>query len=460
MDRIEIEALVASQREYFNSGATLDIKFRIECLKKLRKAIKGYEKEIAQALYMDLGKSSYESYMCEIGMALSEISYLIKNTKKLSREKRVKTPLAQFSSRSYKKPCPYGNTLIMSPWNYPFLLTIDPMATAIATGNTAVVKPSAYSPNTTKIVEKIVGECFAKEYVAVVTGGREENGCLLEQKFDFVFFTGSTAVGKEVLRRTAEHLTPAVLELGGKSPCIIDKSANIKLSAKRVVFGKYLNCGQTCVAPDYILCHEAVKDDFIRAVKEEIVSQFGKSPLENKDYGKIINQKHFDRILGLIDESKVVFGFEYDREKLKISPTVMDGVTWDDKVMGEEIFGPVMPILTYEKIEEIVALLSDKPKPLALYLFTSDKAVVKEITARVQFGGGCINDTIIHLATSNMGFGGVGESGMGSYHGREGFMAFSHTKSIVNKKNWIDLPMRYQPYKRGFFEKLLRFFLK
>lgn len=282
----------------------------------------------------------------------------------------------------------------------------------------------------------------------------------MEQKFDFVFFTGSTAVGTEVLRRAAEHLTPAVLELGGKSPCIIDKSANIKLSAKRVVFGKYLNCGQTCVAPDYILCHEAVKDDFIRAVKEEIVSQFGKSPLENKDYGKIINQKHFDRILGLIDESKVVFGFEYDREKLKISPTVMDGVTWDDKVMGEEIFGPVLPILTYEKIEEIVALLSDKPKPLALYLFTSDKAAVKEITARVQFGGGCINDTIIHLATSNMGFGGVGESGMGSYHGREGFLAFSHTKSIVNKKNWIDLPMRYQPYKRGFFEKLLRFFLK
>ena len=460
MEKKPIEALVANQRMFFKSGKTLNVEFRIECLKRLRETISKYEKEIARALYDDLGKSEYESYMCETGMALSEISYLIKHTKKLSKEKKVHTPMAQFSSKSYKKPCPYGNTLIMSPWNYPFLLTIDPLADAIAAGNTAIVKPSAYSPKTSSIVERIISECFERDHVAVVTGGREENSCLLEQKFDFIFFTGSTGVGKEVLRHAAENVTPVVLELGGKSPCIVDKSARIPLAAKRIVFGKYLNCGQTCVAPDYILCHKDVKAEFIKAVKEEIEKQYGKNPFENKDYGHIINKKHFERILGLIDKEKVVYGGEYNSSTLQISPTVMDGVTWDDSVMCEEIFGPVMPILTYESVGEIVDLLSSKPKPLALYLFSNDKKTVMEITERVSFGGGCVNDTIIHLATSEMGFGGVGESGMGSYHGKEGFFAFSHTKSIVNKKNWIDLPMRYQPYKRGLTSKLLHFFLK
>ena len=460
MEKNEIMALLMEQREYFKSGETLDVKFRIECLKRLREAIRKYEIEIATALYEDLGKSDYESYMCETGMALSEITYLIKHTKKLSREKRVKTPLAQFSSRSYKKPCPYGNTLIMSPWNYPFLLTIDPLADAVAAGNTAVVKPSAYSPKTSELIKKIIEECFEPKHVAVVTGGRAENACLLDEKFDFIFFTGSSAVGKEVLRHAAENLTPAVLELGGKSPCIVDKSANIPLAAKRIVFGKYLNCGQTCVAPDYVLCHSSVKDKFLEAVKSEIAKQYGEKPLENKDYGHIVNKKHFDRILGLINKEKVFLGGEYNEEVFKIAPTVMDRVTWEDCVMGEEIFGPVMPVLTFDNVDEICAILHEKPKPLALYLFTNDKRVIKEVTSRVSFGGGCINDTIIHLATSEMGFGGVGESGMGAYHGREGFFAFSHTKSIVNKKNWIDLPMRYQPYKRGFASKLLHFFLK
>lgn len=460
MEKEQIEFLVKKQKEFFKTGTTLNVNFRIENLKKLREAIKRREKDIANALYEDLGKSDYESYMCEIGMALSEISYLIKNTKKLSREKKVKTPLAQFASKSYKKPSPYGNTLIMSPWNYPFLLTIDPLADAIAAGNTAVVKPSAYSPSTSKIVEEIIGECFLPEYVCAVTGGRRENSCLLAQKFDFIFFTGSTGVGKEVLMHAAEHLTPVVLELGGKSPCIVDESADIKLSARRIVFGKYLNCGQTCVAPDYILCHHSIKDEFINAVKEEIVKQYGDNSLENENYGHIVNKKHFDRILGLIEQKKVVFGGEYDEKRLKLSPTVMDNVTWEDRVMGEEIFGPIMPVLTYEKAEEICDILFDKPKPLALYLFSNDKNTVKKITERVSFGGGCINDTVIHLATTEMGFGGVGESGMGSYHGKEGFFAFSHTKSIVNKKNWIDLPMRYQPYKGGFSSKLLRMFLK
>lgn len=462
MDKETIAFLVQKQRDYFKTGATLDVKYRIDCLKRLHKAIKEKEAQIAAALMSDLGKSDYESYMCETGIALSEITYLIKNTKRLAKEKRVKTPLAQFSSKSYKKPCPYGNTLIMSPWNYPFLLTIDPLADAIAAGNTAIVKPSAYSPATSALIKELIESLFPSEHVAVVTGGRAENAYLLEQKFDFVFFTGSTGVGKEVLRHTAEHLTPAVLELGGKSPCIIDKTAKIDLAAKRVVFGKYLNCGQTCVAPDYILCHKDVKNRFIESVIKEIKAQYTENPLENKDYGRIVNQKHFERVLGLIDKEKVVYGGGYDSKALKIEPTVMDGVEWSDKVMGEEIFGPIMPVLTYESTEEIVELLADKPKPLALYLFTCDKKVEKEITSRVSFGGGCINDTIIHLATSEMGFGGVGESGMGTYHGEEGFFAFSHTKSIVNKKNWIDLPMRYQPYekKRGFFARLLHMFLK
>ncbi len=460
MEKKKITALVNEQRAYFKTGATLDIKFRIDNLKKLKEAIRKYEGEIAKALFEDLGKSDYESYMCETGMALSEISYLIKHAKKLSKENRVKTPMAQFSSKSYTKPCPYGSTLIMSPWNYPFLLTIDPLTAAIAAGNTAIVKPSAYSPNTSALVSKIVNEIFEPKYVAVVTGGREENVCLLEEKFDFIFFTGSTAVGKEVLRHAAENLTPAVLELGGKSPCIVDKGANVNLAAKRIVFGKYLNCGQTCVAPDYVLCHKDIKETFIEAVKCEIVKQYGEKPLENKDYGRIVNKKHFERILNLIDREKVVYGGESDAGNLKISPTVVDSVTWDDKVMSEEIFGPVMPVLTFDSIGEVCNVLYEKPKPLALYLFTNDKKVIKEITSRVSFGGGCINDTIIHLATSEMGFGGVGESGMGSYHGKDGFYAFSHVKSIVNKKNWIDLPMRYQPYKRGIFSKLLHFFLK
>ena len=398
--------------------------------------------------------------MCEIGMALSEIGHMIKHVRRYARPKRVRTPLAQFPSRSFSVPIPYGNTLIMSPWNYPFLLTIDPLATAIAAGNTAIVKPSAYSPATSEIIKRIVGECFSPEYVSVVMGGRAENSALLDQKFDFVFFTGSQSVGKEVLRHTAEHLTPAVLELGGKSPCIVDSSANIRLAAKRIVFGKYLNCGQTCVAPDYILCEGSVKDEFIFEVIKQIRAQFGEKPLDNKDYGKIINKKHFDRLLGLIDTSKVVVGGESDPDALRIAPTVMDNVTYDDAVMGEEIFGPIMPVLTFDSFDAVVDDLKTKDKPLALYLFTNDKRHMERVTKELSYGGGCINDVIIHLATSEMGFGGVGESGMGAYHGKVGFDTFSHRKSIVAKKTWLDLPMRYQPYKSKTNEKLLHLFLK
>lgn len=460
MTNQEIQSLLEKQRVYYRSGVTIPVKFRIEQLKKLYAAVQKYQKEINEALRADLGKSRYEGFMCESGLVLTEISYMIKHAKRFSKRKRVPTPLSQFPSHSYRQPIPYGNVLIMSPWNYPCLLTLDPLADAIAAGNTAIVKPSAYSPATSKIVEKIIKECFDEAYVAVVRGGRAENAALLDQKFDFIFFTGSQAVGKEVLRHAAEHLTPTVLELGGKSPCIVDASANVGLAARRIVFGKYLNCGQTCVAPDYILCERSVKDDFVKAVISEIKKQYGEEPLANKDYGKIINEKHFARLCGLIDQEKVVFGGRCDREYCRIEPTVMDNVSFEDAVMGEEIFGPIMPILTFDEFDAVVDSLKEKAKPLALYLFTGEKKHVRRVTCELSYGGGCINDVIIHLATSNMGFGGVGESGMGAYHGKAGFDAFSHEKSIVDKKTWLDMPMRYQPYQSKLYEKLLHKFLK
>ncbi len=456
----EIENLLNAQREYYRSGKTLPVKFRIKQLKKLYEAVKKYKSEINVALHKDLGKSEYESFMCESGFVLTEISYMIKHTKKFSKAKTVKTPLAQFHSHSFKQPIPRGNVLIMSPWNYPFLLSIEPLANAIAAGNTAIIKPSAYSPETSKIVEKIIKECFNSEYVSVVSGGREENSALLKQKFDFVFFTGSQAVGKEVLRNAAEHLTPVVLELGGKSPCIVDSTANIKLAAKRIVFGKLLNCGQTCVAPDYILCERTVKDEFIKAVTAEIIKQYGENPLENKDYGKIINEKHFNRISSLIDKNKVVFGGNVCRNTCQIEPTILNNVTFDDSVMQEEIFGPILPIIDFDDFNSLINELKTKDKPLALYIFSNNKYNINRVTTELSYGGGCINDVVIHLATCSMGFGGVGESGMGSYHGKDGFDAFSHYKSIVNKKTWIDLPMRYQPYKSKIYNKLLHMFLK
>ena len=459
MTEQEINAIVAVQRKYFQSGATLPVSFRIDALRRLYDAVSGSEKEIHDALWKDLGKSGFESYMCETGLVLEEISYMLKHVRRFAGEKRVRTPLAQFHSRSYKKPSPYGVTLIMSPWNYPFMLTLSPLVDALAAGNTAVVKPSAYSPNTSEVIRQILTKCFEPQYVSVVTGGRAENTCLLHEHFDYIFFTGSQSVGKEVMRSAADHLTPVTLELGGKSPCIVDQTANIKLAARRIVFGKYLNCGQTCVAPDYVYCHRSVRDRLIKEIVKQIRRQFGKKPLDNKNYGKIINEKHFDRILGLIDKEKVVFGGNSDRDALRIEPTVMDNVTFSDAVMQEEIFGPVMPVLTFDSLDEVIRNVNAMPHPLALYLFTSSKTAAKKVTARCGFGGGCINDTIIHLATTEMGFGGFGESGMGSYHGKTGFDTFTHYKSIVDKKTWLDLPMRYQPY-RKMHEKMVRFFLK
>ena len=476
MTEQEIRTILSRQREYFATGATLSREFRAEQLGKLKAFLQRHESELNDALRQDLGKNRMESYMCEIGLTLSELTWMQKHLRGLMREKRVPTPLSQFAARSFRSPSPYGTVLIMSPWNYPMLLTLDPLIDAIAAGNTAVVKPSAYAPATAAVLKNILEECFPTEYVAVITGGRAENQALLQQRFDMIFFTGGKTVGREVLRSAAEYLTPVTLELGGKSPCIVDATAKIPLAARRIVFGKYLNCGQTCVAPDYVLCDARIRDQLVEAIRAEIARQFGEDPLQNPDYGKIINEKHFRRLLGLMDAEKIVCGGQYDEKTLRIAPTVMTNVTWEDAVMGEEIFGPILPVLTFTGGEmtensgevsdsqtdfatQAIRCVEEHPHPLALYLFSEDKKTQRRILDYCHFGGGCINDTIIHLATSAMPFGGVGESGMGGYHGRAGFETFSHYRSIVDKKTWMDLPIRYQRYDAK-KEKMLRRFLK
>ncbi|MBQ7826276.1 MAG: aldehyde dehydrogenase, partial [Clostridia bacterium] len=371
----------------------------------------------------------------------------------------VLTPLAQFHARSFTICNPYGVVLIMSPWNYPFMLTMEPLIGALAAGNCCVVKPSAYAPATSAIIREIIAECFPPEYVAVVEGGRKENQALLDQRFDYIFFTGGVTVGREVMRKAAEHLTPVSLELGGKSPCIVDSTARLDLAAKRLAFGKLLNCGQTCVAPDYLLIDRRIKDEFLALLKKHIVSMIGEDALENDQYVRMVSRRHYDRVMGLIDPAKVFFGGKGDEASLHIQPTIIDNVTADDPVMQEEIFGPVLPVIAYDSIDEAIAFINGREHPLALYLFSEDKATQERFLRAVPFGGGCINDTIIHLATSRMGFGGVGQSGMGSYHGIRSFKTFSHEKSIVNKSTWMDLPVRYMPY-GALKDKLLRVFLR
>ena len=456
---MNIEETVARQRQFFMEGKTLSLSYRRDALARLRQSILTHEADINAALRADLNKSPTESYMCEIGMTLSELSYVQKHMSRWAKDRCVATPLAQFHAKSFTVKQPYGVALIMSPWNYPFMLTLDPLIGAIAAGNCCVVKPSAYSPATSAIIRTLVGECFPPEYVTVVEGGRAENKALLDQEFDYIFFTGGVTVGKEVMEKAARHLTPVTLELGGKSPCIVDHTAKLDLAAKRLVFGKLLNCGQTCVAPDYLLIERSVKERFLESVRKWITVMYGENALTNDGYVKMINQKHFDRVCGLIDPEKVVIGGASDPATLKIQPTVMDNVTPEDAVMQEEIFGPVLPVLTFDTIEEAETFVRSRPHPLALYLFTENKAVKERFLRRVSFGGGCINDTIIHLATSRLGFGGVGNSGMGSYHGKKSFDTFSHEKSIVDKSTWLDLPMRYAPYTNS-GEKLIRMFMK
>jgi aldehyde dehydrogenase (NAD+) len=443
---MEISKLVAAQLQFFKTNKTHNIAFRIDALKRLQEKIKTMERDIADALRIDLGKSAEEAYLTEIGMVYEELTYMIKHVNRFAKDKRVKTPLVHFHGRSFRRPVPYGNVLVMSPWNYPFLLAIGPTIDALAAGNTVIIKPGSYAGATGIVIKKLIETTFAPEYVANVLGGREENQALLDQKFDYIFFTGSTSVGRYVMEKAAANLTPVTLELGGKSPAIVDMTADLAIAARRIIFGKLINCGQTCIAPDYIIVHKLIRQQFIDLIIKEINKQYGEDSLKEGRYGKIINKKHFERLVGLYKDETLAYGGRNQPDTLKIEPTILNEATLDSPSMNEEIFGPIIPILTFERTEDIIDIIDKHPTPLALYLFTKDSVRENEILTYVPFGGGCVNDTIVHIATTNMPFGGIGTSGMGSYHGYEGFKTFSHYKSILKKSNWPDLFVRYQPY--------------
>ena len=455
---LDIKETLEKQRAFFGTGKTKDLQFRVAMLNKLREAIKSHEEEIMAALKNDLNKAPFEAYATEVGMVLEEINYTLKHISSWVKPKRVRTPLVHFPSSSYLYTEPYGSVLIISPWNYPFQLTLAPLVGAIAAGNCTVLKPSEYSVNTSEIIERISKEIFAESFVAVVRGGREANQSLLKEKFDYIFFTGSTVVGKTVMESAARHLTPVTLELGGKSPCIVDNTADLELAAKRIVWGKFLNAGQTCVAPDYLLVHGSIKEKLIREMKKYIAKFYGNNPLTNEDYPKIINQKHFERLLGLLKSGRIVEGGQFEEKTRQIAPTILDNVTWESAVMQEEIFGPLLPVLEFESLNAALSEVNQYPKPLAFYLFTKSKENETQAIRTTSFGGGCINDTIIHLANPNLRFGGVGESGMGQYHGKGSYDTFSHLKSIMKKSNRLDVPLRYPPFKNHL--SLLKKFIK
>ncbi len=450
--------LLAAQREYFDTGATLGIDFRVDALKKLYNAVKANERKLLDALHADLGKSDCEGYMTEIGMCRDEIRFEINHLRGWARPRHVHTPLAQFAAGSFVVPEPYGVALIISPWNYPVLLSLDPLAGAIAAGNCVMLKPSNKSANTSKALAEIIEQIYPPEYVSVIKGSRSENADLLDHKYDYIFFTGSVGAGRTVMQAAAKHLTPVSLELGGKSPVIIDETADIPLTAKRLAFGKFINAGQTCVAPDHAYVHASKAGELIKELEKRIKT-FYPGGLGDKNLPKIIDEGQFDGLIGLIEGEEAAIGGGYSRETLKIEPTVLTGITSESRSMKQEIFGPILPIIEYTDINDAIRQIKSRPKPLALYLFSKDKTLQKRVLREVPFGGGCINDTIIHLASTHMGFGGVGESGMGAYHGKLSFDTFTHYKSIVDKKTWMDLPVRYAPFTAA-KEKMLRMFLK
>ena len=454
---MDISELVSNQRAYFLSGATRSYAFRLRALERLRQAVRENEDTIAHAMKQDLNKSPFETYMCETGLVLDELGFHIRHLRSWMREKPVRTPLAQFHSRSFTSPEPYGVTLIMSPWNYPIQLCLEPLIGAISGGNCAIVKPSAYAPATSHVLAELLGTIFPENYIAVVEGGRAENSALLEEKFDYIFFTGSVAVGKTVMAAAARHLTPLTLELGGKSPVIIDKTADLKLAARRLAFGKVLNAGQTCVEPDYLLLQEGLREAFLEQYRAALKEFFPDGDLSQMV--TIISEKHFLRNKHLLDGQKAAIGGGWDDTRRFVEPTVLVDVDPDSPIMQEEIFGPILPVLTWNTLDEAICFIQARPKPLALYLFTKSRETQRRVLDSCSFGGGCINDTIIHLATPHMGFGGVGESGMGQYHGKRSFETFSHSRSIVKKSCWLDMPIRYFPY-TGVKDKMLRMFLK
>lgn len=440
----DIKKIIVEQRDFFKTNITLDIDYRLNSLIKLKNIIEERESDISTALKSDLGKSELEAYSTEIGIVLSEIGFVIKNLKKWAAPKKVKTPITAFKSSSYIYAEPYGNTLIIAPWNYPFQLSIAPLIGSIAAGNTAIIKPSSTSKETNKVIEELINNNFPSSYIHVITG--EKSKLLLDEEFDYIFYTGSVPVGKKVMASAAKYLTPVTLELGGKSPCIVDDEGDLELFAKRIIWGKFLNAGQTCVAPDYLLVQKNVKDNLVKYLITYIEKYYGSNPLDSKDYGRIVSERHFNRLVKLLDGGNVIYGGEYNSKELYISPTLLDNVSWDDPIMGEEIFGPLFPILEYTSLDEAIEMVNSHPKPLALYFFSNNKVKVEKVIKCTSYGGGCINDTIMHLSNPYLPFGGVGNSGMGSYHGKGSFDIFTHYKSILKRSNAFDPELRYPPY--------------
>lgn len=455
---MELQNLAEELRTAIKKNGYLPVELRKTRLIDLKRTILKNEEAIHAALKADLGKCTFETYATEMGFILEEISYILGRIDGWAKKRFVKTPLPMFPGKSYIQPEPYGVVLVVSPWNYPFQLTIAPLLGAIAAGNRVVIKPSEFAPKTAEIMEKIIKEVFQENEVVVIQGELAETQILLKQKWDYLFFTGSTAVGKIMMKAAAEHLTPVTLELGGKSPCLIEESANLDIAAKRCVWGKFINAGQTCVAPDYVLIPRKMQDEFIEKMNHYIKVFYGENPELSPDYPRIINGRHFDRLSGLLIPEKVVTGGKIHAEKKYISPTIMKDVAWTDKVMEEEIFGPVLPIVTYDKLDEAIEKINDRPKPLAFYVFSENPEMSKEIITKVPFGGGCINDTVIHLANPNLPFGGVGHSGIGAYHGRKSFDTFTHFKSVYKQGTKVDIPVRYPPYEGKL--SLLKFFLR
>ncbi len=442
---MSIKEIAHHMRSLCLNHGTLPVSLRKERILKLKKSIQEKELLINQALREDLGKSTFETYATEIGFILDEIGHTLKNIDDWSKPKKVKTPLTLFPGKSTVYPDAYGVVLIISPWNYPFQLCLSPLIGAVAAGNRVVIKPSEFAPKTSSVIQLILEDVFKKDEVILVEGGVEETQILLKQKFDYIFFTGSTMVGKIIMKAASEYLTPVTLELGGKSPCLIEESANLDIAAKRCAWGKFLNAGQTCVAPDYVLVPRHLQEEFISKLKNHLQSFYG-NVKSSKDYPRIINEKHFDRLMSLVIPEKLAIGGESIREEKYISPTVMKDVSWNDKVMEDEIFGPLLPIIPYDSLQEAIEHIVSRPKPLAFYVFSENESKRQEIITKVPFGGGCINDTVIHLANPNLPFGGVGTSGIGSYHGKKSFDTFTHYKSVFEQGSLVDIPLRYPPY--------------
>ena len=443
---LDIQATIAKQRAFFATGKTKDYDFRVDQLNKLSQLIKEHQDSILKAVYDDLHKPAIEVFGSEILILLSEIKYVLKHLKSWMKPKKVGTPINLFPSSSFVYSEPLGLVLIVAPWNYPFALTIHPLIGAIAAGNCAILKPSEHTPHTSNAIAKIINTNFDPDFITAIEGGVEVNQELLVEKFDHIFFTGGTAIGKIVMEAAAKHLTPVTLELGGKSPCIVDADCNLETTAKRIIWGKFYNAGQTCVAPDYLLVQKSIKPALMQKLVECIKTFFGDDPQQSPDFARIVNHGQFDRLVTLLDQGKILIGGQSDRSDRFIAPTLIDQVSTNSKVMSEEIFGPILPILEYDQISEAIAFVNSQPKPLALYLFSNDKRKQEKILQEVSFGGGCFNDTIMHLGNPELPFGGVGNSGMGSYHGKASFDIFSHRKSVLKNSFLFDLKWRYPPY--------------